>query len=296
LELRPRRRLNENTMQNKKPKRNKLKRLTSSIELADLKRLETQAPRIKARPTDGLLLKDIHVAPSVFQWRLANEDIAADQEHVRELARVIQSKNPMRPLDPVTAVGKRFFVVNGHHRLDAYHTAGWKRRVPVEYLEGSLEEAQIEALKRNIKNQLPVTRAAKSEAAWRLMVKRYRKESKLTWENISDLVTVHRSTIVRMNRMLNKFGDEAAGLTWVEARQMARKKEAKEYPEGEDAYWDDWKEKEARKLADHFVKGPILLKGPGDHRQGSGDGQHHTAGNACWAVARSGAGGGPGVD
>jgi hypothetical protein len=186
--------------QKKPTKRSKLKRLRSLLTLGDLKRFEAEAPRAKQRP-DGLLLKDIHVAPSVFQWRLADEDIAADELHVRELARVIQSKTPMKPLDAilVTAIGKRFFVVDGHHRLDAYHTAGWKGRVPVQHLEKSLEAAQVEALKRNIKNQLPVTRAAKSEAAWRLMVKRYKNpEGKLTWEAIADLTTVDRSTVARM--------------------------------------------------------------------------------------------------
>lgn len=250
--------------QKKPTKRTRLRRLRSTLTLTDLKGFEAEAPRAKQRP-DGLLLKDIHVAPSVFQWRLADEDIAADELHVRELARVIQSKTPMKPLDAilVTAIGKRFFVVDGHHRLDAYHTVGWKGRVPVQYLEKSLDDAQIEALKRNIKNQLPVTRAAKSEAAWRLMAKRYKNsEGKLTWEGIADLTTVDRSTVARMNRALKRFGEEVASKTWADARRMMRDKEAEEAPGGPDAFWDEWKEKQARKLADYLVKGPTLLKDP----------------------------------
>jgi ParB-like nuclease domain len=242
-------------------KRRKLKRVTSTIDLQDLKRLEREGIPAKQQP-NGLYLKDIHVAPQVFQWRLANEDILASDQHVRELARVIQSKKPMKPLDPilVIGVGERFFVVEGHHRLDAYHTAGWKGRVAVHYFEGSIEATQIEALKRNIKNQLPVTPRSKSEAAWRLMVYRY-KGRKLTWEGIADQTTVHRSTVVRMDRMLKKLGDDVAGLTWIEALQKARAKEAGEHPEGEEAYWDDWREKKARKLADYLFKGPRLLDG-----------------------------------
>lgn len=248
-------------MQKKYKKRGKLKRVTSAIDLATLKRLEAEGIPAKQDPS-GLYLKDIHVAPLVFQWRLANEDILATEQHIRELARVIQSKTPMKPLDPilVIGVGERFFVVEGHHRLDAYHTAGWKGRVPVQYFEGSLEAAQIEALKRNIKNQLPVTGAAKREAAWRLMVKRYR-GSKVTWQGIADLTTVHRSTVIRMDRMLKKRGDEVAEMTWIEALQAARKTEAEEHPDGEETFWDDWRERKARKLAGYLVKGPSLLDG-----------------------------------
>jgi ParB-like nuclease domain len=249
------------TKPTKQKRSRKLKRLTSTLDLVALKRLEAEGIPPKQEP-NGLYLKDIHVAPRVFQWRLVNEDILASEQHVRELARVIQSKTPMKPLDPilVIGIGERFFVVEGHHRLDAYHTAGWKRRVPVEYFEGSIEAAQIEGLKRNIKNRLPVTAASKSEAAWRLMVQRY-KGRKLTWQGIADLTTVHRSTVVRMDRILKKIGDEVAGLTWIEALQKARAKEAEEHPESEEAYWDDWREKKARKLADYLIRGPSLLDG-----------------------------------
>jgi hypothetical protein len=130
--------------------------------------------------------------------------------------------------------------------------------VPVQYFDGSIEAAQIEGLKRNIKNKLPVTRAAKSEAAWRLMVSRYGGR-KLTWEGIADLTTVHRSTVVRMDRMLKEHGDDVAHVTWIEALQKVRAKAAEWHPQGEDAHWDEWKEKKARKLADYLIKGPSLL-------------------------------------
>jgi ParB-like nuclease domain len=235
----------------------KIKRVTSVLTLEDLKRLDNEGIPAKQHP-DGLHLKDIHVAPRVFQWRLSNENLLMAEEHIRELARVIQSKTPMKPLDPilVMGVGERFFVVEGHHRLDAYHTAGWKGRVPVEYFEGTIEAAQIEGLKR--KNKLPVTRAAKSEAAWRLMVERY-KGRKLSWQGIADLTTVHRSTVVRMDQMLKAHGDDVANVTWIEALQNARAKKADEHPEGPDAHWDEWKEKKARKLADYLIKDPSLL-------------------------------------
>ena len=104
-------------------------------------------------------------------------------------------------------------------------------------------------------NRLPVTRASKSEAAWRLMVARH-KGRRLTWEGIADLATVHRSTIVRMDLVLKKLGDKVAELPWLEALQMARKAEVEEY-----LTWEDWREKKARKLANYLIKGLSLLDG-----------------------------------
>jgi hypothetical protein len=95
------------------------------------------------------------------------------------------------------------------------------------------------------------------------MVKRYKDPGgKLTWEAIADLTTVDRSTVARMNRVLKRFGEDVAEKTWVQARQMTRAKDAEEHPGGPDAFWDEWKEKEARKLAGYLVKGPALLKDP----------------------------------
>ena len=77
-----------------------------------------------------------------------------------------------RALDPivVAAIGKQYFVLDGHHRLDAYHTAQWKGPVPVSCYSGTLKEAEAAALRLNVKNKLPMTRDGRSEAAWRMMV------------------------------------------------------------------------------------------------------------------------------
>ncbi|MGO9682019.1 MAG: ParB N-terminal domain-containing protein [Beijerinckiaceae bacterium] len=240
-----------------------VKRLKSRVTLEQLKELAKERGT-KKRPI-GLHLKEIHTAPTVFQWRLANEEIVADEQHVRELARIIRSKKTPQPLDAilVTPIGSRFFVVDGHHRLDAYHTAGWKGPVPVVYLETSLEDARVEALRRNIKNQLPMTRGSKSEAAWRLMVVRFKDPTKtLSWQQIADLTTVNRSTVARMNRVLERFKEEAAKVTWREARRLDRDKDAEEHAEGPDAFWDARKEKQARILASYLAKGPSLTKDP----------------------------------
>ena len=89
-----------------------------------------------------------------------------------DLVRYIEGDDRPRALDPivVTAIGKQFFVIDGHHRLDAYHTAQWKGPVPVKHYNGTLKEAEATALRLNVKNKLPMTRDARSEAAWRMVV------------------------------------------------------------------------------------------------------------------------------
>ena len=73
-------------------------------------------------------LAEIHVATPVFQWRLEDEDLLADERHVWDLVSALELKDPPEPLDPilVTAIGQRFFVVDGHHRVDAYLTFGYR--------------------------------------------------------------------------------------------------------------------------------------------------------------------------
>ena len=87
------------------------------------KRARTEKRR-EDRPLT-LRFKDIHVADQVFQWRIREDNLAADIAHIRELARTIRDK--WKPLDPllVTPIGQRFYVVDGHHRLEAYRLARW---------------------------------------------------------------------------------------------------------------------------------------------------------------------------
>lgn len=97
-------------------------RISSSLEVKDL----VERARTEKRRTDrprALTFRNIHVADRVFQWRIREDNLAADIAHIRELARTIKDKR--KPLDPllVTAIGQRFFVVDGHHRLEAYRLA-----------------------------------------------------------------------------------------------------------------------------------------------------------------------------
>jgi hypothetical protein len=178
----------------------------------------------------------------VFQWRDLQLTQAADDAHMRELVRVLlDSKAAFDPL-LVGPIGAKFFILDRHHRFDAYHTVGWKRTVPVEYFEGSLREAQIEALKRNSKNKLPISGRDKSEAAWRLVCQG---EGKGNQTAIAKASTLHRRTVSTMAKIFREH-PEAAAMTWREARKF----QWDERPEPE----DDWRLKKAQKLATQWVK------------------------------------------
>jgi hypothetical protein len=236
-------------------------RHASGLELADLKRLEAEGPAVTERP-DALPLEDIQVAPLVFQWRPANEELAAEEQLMTDLVRHIEGDDPPRALDPivVTAIGNAFFVIDGHHRLDAYHRAHWKGPVPVRHFKGTLKEAEATALSLNVKNKLPMTRDARSEAAWRMIVAGAKDPTwKRTENEIMEVTLAARSTVKRMARALRKLGDDALGMTWAEVR---RRNFQEDLDAMDDEGKDTWKKEKARKLADYLVQGPSLSKDP----------------------------------
>jgi hypothetical protein len=110
-------------------KRRRRSQAGSSITEADLLQIEKTEKRRADRPK-GLSLGRIHLAENVFQWRNRNENIVQSDSHLTELARILRSTG--KPLDPivVTAVGKKFYLVEGHHRILAYRKVRWDGPVP----------------------------------------------------------------------------------------------------------------------------------------------------------------------
>jgi len=243
----------------RKTPRKRYVRLQSSLTLEDLKRFEAEEARSTEQP-DTLPLKDIHVAPFVFQWRLENDERAAEEQLMKDLVRFIEGDEPPRALDAiilVTAIGKRVFVLDGHHRLDAYHTAKWMGRVPVKHFNGSLKEAEALALRLNVKNKLPMTQDAKSEAAWRMLVAGLNDHTwRRTHEEIMRATTASRTNIKRMARALRALGDRAIHMSWADVRKKLRSQQQDEMDEADRR---DWKEEKARELADYLMKGPTNL-------------------------------------
>jgi hypothetical protein len=226
---------------------------TSTVTLEALLASEKTVERREDRPA-ALALKDLQVANQVFQWRHFDSELGAEDSHIKELVRVLEASE--RPLDPilVTAIGARFYVVDGHHRLLAYQTAEWKPPVPVEHYEGTVEEARDEALRLNIKNKLPMTKQDKFEAAWRLVKEGNRLYSK---SRIVQMTTVSDGTVATMRRIFKDY-PQSKDASWREAQRH----QWEQQQGGHD--YDDWEQQMAIKMAKQIAHnvGPNLVQRP----------------------------------
>jgi hypothetical protein len=233
-----------------RPKKRDIVPLQSAATLEQLEEAERREQRRSDRPKH-LRLADIHVAEEAFQWR--GEDMARRDEHARELARALTDHEKPLPSLLVTPLGSKFYVIDGHHRLVAYHSVGWKRPVPVTYFEGDLKAARRRALQCNVRDKLPMLPQEKAEAAWRLVVEDlegsegtpYGAGTVWSKQDIADATTVAPSTISNMRRIAREYPDARHG-TWKDARQ--RDWGDREKPD------EDWKEAKARKMAEQMVK------------------------------------------
>lgn len=206
-----------------------------------------------------LKLKDICVAEKVFQWRIPQYNMLPSDDHILDLAKAAQN---IGALDPILAfpVADKYYVMDGHHRLAAYITAEWRRDIPAILFIGSLDEAVREALKRNTKNQLPMTTKDRREAAWRLV-----KEGKPgEWpDSISETMALSgagKGSVDRMRatwtKLLNgQYGDvtELKALSWGQAQAMLEGKEKQAFDK------DSWLEERAQNLADDIVRAKLHL-------------------------------------
>jgi len=195
-------------------------RLHSEVTYEDLKRIESTEERRTDTPK-ALPRSAIIVADKVFQWRQPEEDMQGSEEHVRTLVREIGTGKERKPLDLVlvTAVGQAFYLVDGHHRMEAYHTAKWAAPIPVEVFKGSLRDARDEAFSRNYKDKLPMTPEAKLEAAWVRF-----NEGDLSWSELEERFRVSNGTIARMSKArkaLLEAKQNPAEVRWRDARSPA---------------------------------------------------------------------------
>ena len=169
---------------------------------------------------------------ALFTTRTLEYRIVDQEVHVRDLADAIG--NPKKPhyLDPITVWwgGDRYYVIDGHLRLQAYARKGVNERIPVVTFEGSLDEAMAQSAALNSKNQLPMTKDDRLNCAWRLTL-----VSSLTKEKIVQACAVANGSVGNM-RVVKKTLMEETGrplqylcdLTWDDARREAEGLEIKE--------------------------------------------------------------------
>jgi ParB-like chromosome segregation protein Spo0J len=116
---------------------------------------------------------EIKEAPSLFQPRFDSIAYAPgrSETHVEHLARVVRNGTELDPVK-VVAFGPDWYLVDGHHRLEAYRVAEWDGPIPVDVRHSDLMgDARIswaiqESVEDNKKNRLAMSETDKIDAAW----------------------------------------------------------------------------------------------------------------------------------
>jgi hypothetical protein len=128
-----------------------------------------------ARPEEvtEMTLDGLKRMVAVFQPRTLEGNLQADGEFINDLMGHLKMQGK-RPLDPLTIwwSGKHFYVIDGHHRLEAYKRCGgpWDTLpIPVMEYRGGLNDAIAEAVMSNSKSKLPMRKEDRMNSAWKLV-------------------------------------------------------------------------------------------------------------------------------
>jgi hypothetical protein len=219
-------------------------------------RKEPQAEKVShGKAIVHIKRSSIRVAEQAFQWRRFGNNWIRSDDHILEMARSVhEGGTPLTPI-LVLPVGPWFYVIDGHHRLAAYYTAGWKDAIPARVFEGSVQDAYREALLRNSQTHLPMTKSDKLSAAWTLVQKDDKRDSIAI---IQRLTGVAKGTVNNMRSVWSTLTDGKHGkredlmtLSWDKARMKAQGRE--EYKELE-----DWREAEAQKIIDKLRNAKLI--------------------------------------
>lgn len=183
-----------------------------------------------------LPLSDVATAVSVFQPRTLDGQLNVSEDHIVALCKALALGDE---LDPITVwwSGKKYYVVDGHHRLQAYlrfkpkkgnKTLRLKSVIPVKTFEGSLDDAIAFAASENSKNKLAMTQDDKLSMAWRLVCL----TNKVNAE-IEAACVVGKRSVTRMRSGLKGLLEELkchtretlAELRWWQVRMLLDKRE-----------------------------------------------------------------------
>lgn len=124
----------------------------------------------------SLPLASIKTCKTLFQPRDTNYAVLASDAHIKTLAEAIKD-DKQHNLEALMVWwgGENWYVIDGHHRLEAYRVIAKDHpdiklgAIPVEAFNGSLNEAIKEASARNCRDKLPMNKDDKLERAWKLV-------------------------------------------------------------------------------------------------------------------------------
>lgn len=217
-----------------------------------------QPPKPLSVSPKQLPLDQLEVMTSVFQPRAIGDELASER-HISVLMEAIMHEQG-NVLDPLVVwwSGKRWLILDGHHRLEAHNKLRVQdkgpRAIPVIVYLGSLHQAHIESIRLNAKDKLAMGSDDKATKAWHLVML----NSEMSVRDIATACKVGKSSVSRMNtkrkELIEKYGDdwleEVDGLTWKQVINLDNQRDIDE--EWEDRQVIEW----ARRLNKTFGSKP----------------------------------------
>lgn len=185
---------------------------TSDLEAAIISLEQAQAPATTAAAHPARVpLASIGLFPQAFNVR--GQELS--EQHLGQLVRSLASVPDLTPV-LVLPTAAAFYLVDGHHRLEAYRLAG-RPDVPVEVYHGSVREAVLEATSRNTRAALQMDNAQRQDCAWRLV------NAGFMHDDVSAASGVSRPQVTIMRRVKRALGDDALEVTsWRKAMRQAK--------------------------------------------------------------------------
>jgi hypothetical protein len=192
------------------------------------KALEELGPTAPTNDTELLLDRNrVSQMASVFQPRNRDGYFYADKGHIASLAEAI-GKNPENPnyLDRITVWwgGDRWYVIDGHHRLDAYRERGVHKAIPAKVFSGSLDEAMAHSGAANSRDKLPMSKDDKLAFAWRLTLTTGLSKSRISRACAISVGTIHNMRAVRDKLMADTENtvEDLLSEGWKQSNMRAR--------------------------------------------------------------------------
>lgn len=205
----------------------------------------TPAERPERLPLDAL-----RVNAEVFGLRTGG----LEEAHLSDLAHSLKFADD---LDPVTVLpcGTVFYLVDGHHRLEAYRRVG-RSSIRVRYLEETPKNARARAMKAGGKRTLALSKQDQMTLAWQNLL-----SGRYSLRAISRMTEASRPQMDIMSRVRKQLGEAAYDYRqWWQAREAARGLAAKPMLSPEEMDAED--ENAGRVLADRLRKamGDVLSR------------------------------------
>ncbi|PTV94269.1 hypothetical protein C8J27_108160 [Rhodobacter aestuarii] len=155
-------------------------------------------------------------------------DLRSNQTHLRSLVQLLRTLGDLDPIllwQEIDAGGKatgRLVLLDGHHRLDAYASVKGRRAlIPAKILNGDRSDALLAAIAANSRENLPLTKDERMNAAWQLV---RLPGKRLSVPKVSKAAGVGTASVDRMRkrwRVMQIEGKTPSGVWWKDRRDNA---------------------------------------------------------------------------